>query len=81
MASPQFSVRIPPQLDERLKIYAAKNSSTKSEVMVAALAHYLGCSEEVPLPQKVAELEQRLTLLEEVIQSQQVNKNLVKIHE
>ena len=43
MASPQFSVRIPPQLDEKLKEYAAKNGTTKTEVMIAALANYLGC--------------------------------------
>ena len=69
MASPQFSVRIPPKLDERLKAYAAKNGTTKTEVMISALARYLGCESEVPLSQRVVELEERVAALEAVVKA------------
>ena len=76
MVSPQFSVRIPPKLDQRLKEYAAKNGTTKTEVMIAALANYLGCASEVPLTQRMVELEERLAILEaEVRGKPQVSTN------
>ncbi len=64
MASLQFSVRIPPELDKRVKEYAAKNNTTKSDVMVTALARYLGYESKVPMNQRMVELEQRMAKLE-----------------
>ncbi|MEO1558819.1 MAG: hypothetical protein AAFS12_04010 [Cyanobacteria bacterium J06632_19] len=64
MASSQFSIRIPPELDEKVKEYAVVNNTTKSRVMIDALAYYLGCVDDVPLSRKVMELEKRLTSLE-----------------
>jgi len=64
MASSQFSVRIPPELDEKVKEYAVVNHTTKSRVMIDALAYYLGNIEDVPLSRKVMELEKRMTSIE-----------------
>ncbi len=41
MASSQFSIRISSELDEKVKEYAAVNHTTKSRVMIDALAYYL----------------------------------------
>ena len=67
MASPQFSVRIPPELDKRLLVYAKQNGMTKTKVMIDALAHYLGCAEDVPLIRRVIELEEKVATLESLV--------------
>ncbi len=64
MSSIQVGVRVPPHLHERLASHAESANTSKSEVIVSALAHYLGCTEDVPLSQRVAEIERRLGLLE-----------------
>ncbi len=64
MASSQFCVRIPSELDELLVAYAKQNGTTKTKVMVDALAHYLGFSDRVPLIHRMVELEERVAGLE-----------------
>jgi predicted DNA-binding protein len=64
MVSPQFSIRIPSELDERLNDYAKQVGTTKTRVMIDALAHYLGCGGDVPLIRRVIEIEERLAALE-----------------
>lgn len=64
MASSQFSIRIPPGLDEKVKEYAVVNHTTKSRVMIDALAYYLGNIEDIPLSRKVMELDKRLASIE-----------------
>lgn len=64
MNSPQFSIRIPPELEQTLMGYAKQNSMTKTRVIVDALAHYLGCAKEVPLTRRMSELEERIATLE-----------------
>jgi predicted DNA-binding protein len=64
MVSPQFSIRIPSELDERLNDYAKQVGMTKTRVMIDALAHYLGCGGDVPLVRRVIEIEERLAALE-----------------
>ena len=75
MASLQFSVRIPPELDRLVKEYAAENNTTKSDVMVTALASYLGYSSKVPLAQKVVELEEKIAQLQAQIKQLPVGCN------
>jgi len=65
MSSPQFSIRIPPELDQQLKVYASTNGLTKSQVMLNALSYYLGLSEEVPLAYRMSQLEDRIARLEQ----------------
>ncbi|MDF5708046.1 MAG: hypothetical protein PUP90_10295 [Nostoc sp. S4] len=64
MTSPQFSIRIPPELEQRLMGYAKQNGMTKTKVMIDALAHYLGCGEDVPLTRRVSKLEEKVSALE-----------------
>ena len=64
MAKPQIVVRIPTDLLEELNTYIAQTGASKTEVVVGALAQYLGCVENLPLSQRVAELEARMGLME-----------------
>jgi len=64
MSSVSVGVRIPSNLYERLLAHASKVHASKSEVVISALANYLGCTEDVPLSQKVANLEKRIVELE-----------------
>ena len=75
MASLQFSVRIPPELDQKVKEYAVKNNTTKSDVMIAALARYLDCESKVPLTQRVVELEQQIAEVQEQIEQLKASSN------
>ncbi len=75
MTSLQFSVRIPPELDKKVKEYAVKNNTTKSDVMIAALARYLGCESKVPLTQRVVELEQQIAEVQEQIEQLKASSN------
>ncbi|MDJ0796675.1 MAG: hypothetical protein QNJ51_07525 [Calothrix sp. MO_167.B12] len=61
---PQFSIRIPPELEQRINDYAKENRTTKTRVMIDALAYYLGSVDDVPLSRKFMELEKRVTTLE-----------------
>ncbi|MEI2583867.1 DNA-binding domain-containing protein [Scytonema sp. PRP1] len=64
MTKPQIAVRIPKSLFVKLSNHVERNRTSKTEVVVSALADYLGCPEEVPLNQRIAKLEERLRLLE-----------------
>ena len=64
MTSPQFSIRIPPELEQRVNDYAKENRTTKTRVMIDALIYYLGSVDDIPLSRKVRELEKRFTTLE-----------------
>ena len=69
MTKPQIVVRIPPSLLEKLNNYAQQTGTSKTEVVVGALAHYLGCVENLPLNQRVAELEARTAVLEALVKA------------
>ncbi|MEM6403686.1 MAG: hypothetical protein AAF757_26255 [Cyanobacteria bacterium P01_D01_bin.116] len=67
MSSPQFSVRIPSTLDERVKEFAKINNTTKSKVMIDALNHYLGCVENISLNYELHEIKEKIAAIEAVI--------------
>lgn len=67
MSSVSVGVRIPSNLYERLLAHASKVHVSKSEVVISALAHYLGCTEDVPLSQKVADLESKVEELQALV--------------
>jgi predicted transcriptional regulator len=67
MPSSQFSVRISPELDARIKQFAKENRTSKSKVMIDALQNYLGCFEEIPLNVQIAEIKEKLTIIESEI--------------
>ena len=64
MAKSQIAVRIPRDLLEKLNNYVNNTETTKTEVIVGALAQYLGCTQDLSIPRRVAEVERKLLLLE-----------------
>ncbi|MEG4065439.1 hypothetical protein [Microcoleus sp. SVA1_A1] len=64
MSKPQLAVRIPPELLKELNSYIEKTHASKTDVVVSAIAQYLGCTENVPLIQRMAELELKVAKLE-----------------
>ena len=58
MAKSQIAVRVPPSLLAELNQYVEK-----TDVVVSAIAQYLGCADSVPLSQRVAELERRMATI------------------
>ncbi|NET56212.1 MAG: DNA-binding domain-containing protein [Symploca sp. SIO2E6] len=64
MSTPQLSVRINPRLNEQLNAYINRTGISKTDVVANALAHYLGCVEDVSLTQRMAHLEARMVALE-----------------
>ena len=64
MGKPQITVRLSPSLLMELNHYVEQTGTSKTDVVVSAIAQYLGCAESVPLSQRMAEFERRLAALE-----------------
>ena len=64
MATQQLNLKVPVSIYQRLDEYVERTGVTKTEVVVNALAQYLGCEENVALLQRVAHIEARLAMLE-----------------
>lgn len=64
MNKAQIAVRIPESLLKRLNDYVDRTGASKTDVVIGAIANYLGCEEDVSLHQKVDEMEKRLTEIE-----------------
>jgi len=60
-------VRIASNLYERLLAHASKVHASRSEVVISALAHYLGCTEDVPLSERLADLEAKVEELQVLV--------------
>ncbi len=71
MNTVQLGIRIPSSLNQRLTAFMEQTSMSKTEVVVSALASYLGCTEEVPLNERVASLEAKVTVLEGLVKRNQ----------
>lgn len=69
MPRPQVVIRIPPKLFSKFNAYMEKTGSSKTEVVLSALAQYLECVEDLPLTQRMAKLETRITMLETSIKN------------
>ena len=69
MRKPQITVRISPSLLTSLNQYVEKTGTSKTDVVISAIAQYLDCAEEVPLSQRMAEVENRLTELEDLVKA------------
>ena len=65
----QLAVRIPASLQEQLDSYLHKTGVSKTEVVVSAIAQYLGCADSVPLSQRMAELELQMKELRALVKS------------
>ena len=64
MSKPQIAIRMPPDLLAELNNYVEKVGTSKTDVVVSAIAQYLGCADSVPLSQRMAEVEKRVAQLE-----------------
>jgi len=63
MANPFLGVRISPELNEAIAARMQQTGQSKSDIVIAALRSYLGMSSS---QQRLEEIEQRLSALEEV---------------
>ena len=70
MTKPQISIRISPPLLTELNQYVKQTGTSKTDVVVSAIAQYLGNAEAAPMSQRVAELEQKFAELEALIKTQ-----------
>ncbi len=64
MTKPQITVRLSPSLLASLDHYVERSGTSKTDVVVSAIAQYIGCADNTPLSQRVAELEMRENQLE-----------------
>lgn len=69
MGKPQITVRLSPSLLGSLDQYIERTGTSKTEVVVSAIAQYLNCTEEVPLSRRVAELESQMKELTALVKS------------
>ncbi|MEI3649212.1 MAG: DNA-binding domain-containing protein [Dolichospermum lemmermannii FEM_B0920] len=71
MSKPQIAIRLSPSLLQELNNYVELTGTSKTDVVVSAIpterfaiAQYLGCVDNVPLNQRMGELERRMSELE-----------------
>ena len=64
MSKPQIAIRLSPSLLQELNNYVELTGTSKTDVVVSAISQYLGCADNVPLNQRVGELERKLRELE-----------------
>ena len=67
MSSVSVGVRIPSNLYEKLLTHAQKVHISKSEVVISAKAHYLESTEDIPLSERVADLEAKVEELQVLV--------------
>ena len=64
MGKRQIAVRLPDSLLERLDNYVKEKKTSKTDVVIGALAQYLDSPENFPLGERMTNLEKRLTQVE-----------------
>jgi hypothetical protein len=64
MVKPQIVVRLSPELLKELNNYVELTGTSKTDVVVSALATYLRCDSNIPLSHRVAELETKVEELQ-----------------
>ncbi len=69
MTKPQITIRLSPSLLNSLNQYVEETGTSKTDVVVSAIAQYLGCAESMPLSQRMAEVERRVAELEAEMRS------------
>lgn len=60
----QIAVRVPPSLFSKLKRYVQQTGISQTDVIVSALASHLDSVEDIPMIQRLLELEKRVSILE-----------------
>ena len=69
MGKPQLVVKVPPSLLNDLNGYVETTGASKTDVVVSAIAQYLGSVENVPLILRMAELEIKMAELESLVKT------------
>ena len=69
MGKPQITVRISPSLLNSLNQYVEETGTSKTDVVISAIAQYLDCTESTPLSQRMTELEKKVAELELEVRS------------
>jgi hypothetical protein len=64
MSKPQIAIRLSPFLLQELNNYVELTGTSKTDVVVSAISQYIGCADNMPLNQRMGELEKRLRELE-----------------
>ncbi|EAZ93149.1 hypothetical protein [Crocosphaera chwakensis] len=64
MSKSQLGLRIPTSLFNELDRYVEETGTSKTEVVCRAIAEYLGCADNIPLSQRMTEIERRVAALE-----------------
>ena len=64
MVNPQIAIRLPQSLMEKLNTYLERTGTTKTQVIVATLAQYLGSADDIPVMQRITRLEERVAAVE-----------------
>lgn len=67
MSTIQMGIRVPSHLYEKLLEKANETNSSKTVLVLTALAHYLNSTEDVPLAMRVSELETKMDQLQQLI--------------
>jgi predicted DNA-binding protein/uncharacterized protein YqkB len=60
----QIAVRVPPSLFSKLKRYVQQTGISQTDVIVSALSSHLDSVEDIPIIQRLLELEKRVSVLE-----------------
>ena len=71
MTKPQITIRISPSLLDSLNQYVEQIGTSKTDVVISAIAQYLGSAESTPFSQRLAEVERRVAALEAEVGSKQ----------
>jgi predicted DNA-binding protein len=58
------SIRLPEEIDEKLRTFAATHAVTKTKVILTALSHYLNADWGINITGRLTDVEQRLAKLE-----------------
>ena len=69
MGKPQIAIRLSPSLLQELNNYVELTGTSKTDVVVSAISQYIGCADNMPLNQRVAELELQIKELRALVKS------------
>ena len=64
MSKPQIAIRLSPSLLQEINNYVELTGTSKTDVVVSAISQYIGCTDNMPLNQRMGELERRVRELE-----------------
>jgi predicted DNA-binding protein len=67
MNTVQLGIRIPTNANQHLNAFIEQTGISKTEIVVNALAAYLGCISGISITERMASIEAKVTLLEALV--------------